>query len=129
MRYLTIEEILAIHIEAIQEFGGTAEVLSFDRLWSCVETPQQTMFGEDLYPDIISKAAILFSTLIKNHPFLDGNKRTALAALFEFLARNGYTLEAKNDELYQFTLDIATSVLDKEQVTAWIRARLTQSEI
>lgn len=79
------------------------------------------MFGEELYPDLFSKAAILFYLLVKNHPFVDGNKRTAALTLIEFLERNGYTLNATNDELYQFTIDVASSVLTKEEVELWIR--------
>ncbi|MBI5302447.1 MAG: type II toxin-antitoxin system death-on-curing family toxin [Chloroflexi bacterium] len=124
MQYLTAEELLAIHLEAIHEFGGTPEVLDFEKLKSCLETPQQTMFGEDLYPDLPSKAGVLFLLLIQNHPFMDGNKRTATLALLEFLERNGHKLDTTNDDLYQFAMDVATSVLDKEQVTEWIRAHL-----
>ncbi len=79
------------------------------------------MFGQELYPDLVSKAAILFYLLVKNHAFVDGNKRTAALALIEFLERNGYTLNAANDELYQFTIDVASSVLGKEEVEMWIR--------
>ena len=129
MRYLTSDELLAIHLEAINEFGGAVEILDFEKLKSCLETPQQTMFGEDLYPDLVSKAAIMFVLLVKNHPFMDGNKRTATLALFEFLERNGHTLAATNDQLYEFTLNVATSVLGKDQVATWIRTRLVQSEI
>jgi len=129
MRYLTSDELLAIHLEAIHEFGGAVEILDFEKLKSCLETPQQTMFVEDLYPDLVSKAAIMFVLLVKNHPFMDGNKRTATLALFEFLERNGHTLAATNDQLYEFTLNVATSVLGKDQVATWIRTRLVQSEI
>ena len=79
------------------------------------------MFGQELYPDLFSKAAILFYLLVMNHAFVDGNKRTAALALIEFLERNGRTLDATNDELYQFTIDVAVSVLTKEEVEMWIR--------
>ena len=59
--------------------------------------------------------------LIKNHPFVDGNKRTAFLALMRFLNINGYTLDATSDELYQFTVDVASSVLGKEKTEIWIR--------
>lgn len=121
VRYLTVEEVIAIHDYAVQEFGGSAEIASIARLESAVAAPRQTMFGQDLYPDLFSKAAILVYGLIKNHPFVDGNKRTGLFALFEFLERNGYTIVASNDDLYQFTIDIATSKLGKEQIEAWLR--------
>jgi death-on-curing protein len=124
MHYLAAEEILSIHLEVIREFGGTFGLLDSERLRSCAETPQQTMFGDELYSDLVSKAAILFLLLIKNHPFLDGNKRTAVLALLEFLERNGHSLATNNDELFQFTLDVATSALDKDAIGAWIRAHL-----
>ena len=126
MEYLTVEEILAIHIQVIREFGGTPEILSLERLGSSAESPQQTMFGDELYPDLVSKAAILFFSLIKNHPFLDGNKRTAVLGMLEFLKRNGHAIEVNHDELYQFTLDVATSMLDKDAIGAWIRAHLEE---
>ncbi len=121
MRYLTIDEIFAIHDRAIREYGGSPELLDLGRLEATLAVPRQTMFGEELYPDIFSKAAILFYLLIKNHPFLDGNKRTAFLALMRFLNINGYTLNATNDELYQFTIDVASSVSTKEEVEMWIR--------
>jgi len=79
------------------------------------------MFGQEPYPDIFAKAAILIYLLIKNHPFVDGNKRTGLFALFEFLERNGFTINSPPEELYRFTLDIATSTLSKEQIAEWLR--------
>lgn len=104
MKHLTIEEVIAIHDHAIREFGGSPEIASVARLESAVATPRQTMFGQELYPDLLSKATILVFLLIKNHPFVDGNKRTGLFALFEFLERNGHTIVAPGDELYQFTI-------------------------
>lgn len=100
MKYLTVEEVIAIHDHAIREFGGSPELASVARLESAVATLQQTMFGQDLYPDLFSKAAILIYLLIKNHPFVDGNKRTGLLALFEFLERNGYAIAVPGAELY-----------------------------
>ena len=121
MRYLTIDEIFAIHDRAIREYGGSPELLDLGRLEATLAVPRQTMFGEELYPDVFSKAAILYYLLIKNHPFLDGNKRTAFLALMRFLNINGYTLNATNDELYQFTIDVASSALTKEEVEMWIK--------
>ncbi|MBC7226688.1 MAG: type II toxin-antitoxin system death-on-curing family toxin [Thermoflexales bacterium] len=124
IRYLTVEEVIAIHEYAVREFGGSAGVASIARLESAIAAPRQTMFGEDLYPDLLSKAAILVYGLIKNHPFVDGNKRTGLFALFEFLERNGFTIVASDDDLYQFAIDIATSRLGKEQIEAWLREHI-----
>lgn len=99
VKYLTVEEVIAIHDHAIREFGRSPEIASVARLESAVATPRQTMFGQDLYPDLFSKAAVLIYLLIKNHPFVDGNKRTGLFALFEFLERNSYTIVVPSDEL------------------------------
>lgn len=121
MRYLSVEEVLTIHDYVVQQFGGSPEILDWDRLHSSLETPRQTMWGEDLYPDLFAQAAILFYLLIKNHPFADGNKRTAVLVLIEFLERNGCTLTASNEELYDFTIAVATSKLGKEETTTWIK--------
>jgi death-on-curing protein len=89
VRYLSPAEVILIHDHAIREFGGSSGLMSLERLEAVIEAPRQTMFGEELYSDISSKAAILFYLLIKGHPFIDGNKRTAALALIEFLERNG----------------------------------------
>jgi len=129
MKYLTVEEVIAIHDHAIREFGGSPELASVARLESAVTTLRQTMFGQDLYPDLFSKAAILIYLLIKNHPFVDGNKRTGLFALFEFLERNGYAIAVPGAELYQFTIDIATSTLGKEQIEEWLRTHTVPASV
>lgn len=66
--------------------------------------------------------------LTQNHPFVDGNKRTALSACFWFLESNGYTLDVGSEDLYQFTIDIASGRLDKDAVTAWMREHLCPLE-
>jgi len=121
VRYLSPNEVLLIHDHAVREFGGSFGLMSPGQLEASIAAPRQTMFGQELYPDLFSKAAILFYLLVKNHAFVDGNKRTAALALIEFLERNGYTLNAINDELYQFTIDVASSILTKEEVEVWIR--------
>jgi len=126
VRYLSSNEVLLIHDHAIGEFGGSFGLMSPGQLDASIATPRQTMFGQELYPDIFSKAAILFYLLVKNHAFVDGNKRTAALVLIEFLERNGYTLGTTNDELYQFTIDVASSVLTKEEVEVWIRDEATK---
>jgi death-on-curing protein len=126
VRYLSPNEVLLIHDHAIREFGGSLGLISPGQLEASIAAPRQTMFGEELYPDLLSKATILFYLLVKNHAFVDGNKRTAALALIEFLERNGHTLDATNDELYQFTIDVASSVLTKEEVEMWIRDQATE---
>jgi death-on-curing protein len=120
VRYLSSNEVLLIHHHVICEFGGSFGLMSPGQLEASIAAPRQTMFGQELYSGLFSKAAILFYLLVKNHAFVDGNKRTAALALIEFLERNGYTLSVTNEELYQFTIDVASSVLTKEEVEMWM---------
>ncbi|HEY6041177.1 MAG TPA: type II toxin-antitoxin system death-on-curing family toxin [Anaerolineae bacterium] len=124
MRYLDLEQVLRIHERAVVQYGGSLGVRDQGLLESALAAPQQTMFGQDLYPDLASKAAILNFSLVKNHPFVDGNKRTGLLGLLLFLNLNGSTLNGSNDDLYDFPIDLATSRLDKEQAIEWIRRHI-----
>lgn len=75
--YLTVEEVIALHDYAVQRFGGTSGLADRGKLEASLATPAQNVFGAELYPDLWSKGAILFFLLIKNHAFIDGNKRAA----------------------------------------------------
>lgn len=90
--YPTIDEVIALHDYAIQRFGGSFGLADRGKLEASTAAPMQTFSGAELYPDLWNKAAILFFLLIKNHPFLDGNKRTALYVLLRFLEINGFTI-------------------------------------
>ena len=88
-------------------------------LESAVARPQATFDGDDLYPDLYSKAAALMDSLIRNHPFVDGNKRVGITAAGIFLVRNGLSLTAANEEVEQFTLRVAQGIVPVEQIAAW----------
>ncbi len=93
-----------------------------NRLESCLVTPRQSFSGIPLYPTLIDQAAILFYLLIKNHPFMNGNKRIALTALLVFLFLNGKWLSAQQEDLYQFTVNVAASdARGKDAVIAEIK--------
>ena len=81
MKYISIDEVVAIHFELINQFGGSQGMRDFGLLHSAVERSRASFGGEDLYPDIFSKAAALLHSLILNHPFIDGNKRTSYVSL------------------------------------------------
>jgi death-on-curing protein len=83
-----------------------------------------TFGGEDLYPDIASKAAALMHSLVMNHPSVDGNKRVGVAAAELFVLANGYEVRAGDDELEELTLAVARGELDIEPLTIWLRQRL-----
>lgn len=124
MRYPTLDEVLTLHQLALDAHGGSTGVRDPGSLQSALAVPRQTMFGEELYPEIADKSAILLYLLTQNHPFVDGNKRTALSTCFWFLESNGHTLDVESDALYQFTLNIAKGQLDKDAVTAWMHEHL-----
>lgn len=123
-RYLLALEVREIHEFAVQLYGGSTGLRDGGLLESALASPRQTMFDEELYPELAAKAAILLVGLVKNHPFVDGNKRTAFLATLRFLEVNGYTLAAAEDELFNLIQNIVSSRVEKEQVTQWFLAHL-----
>lgn len=122
MSYLTVEQVLFIHMRLIVETGGSPGLRDLALLASAVARPRATFGGEDLYPDIFNKAAALMDSLIRNQPFVDGNQRVGITAAGLFLLRNGQRLTASNAELERFTRQVARSELSIEQITAWLRS-------
>jgi len=118
---ITLEEVVAIHDRAIEVGGGRAGIRDFFLLHSAVERPKASFAGRSLYPTIYLKVAALLHSLIRNHPFEDGNKRTALFSAMRFLAKNGYQLSAPEKELVEFTLKVDTQKLDVEQIADWLK--------
>lgn len=120
----SLQDVLMIQRAAIHKYGGSPGIHDLGLLESALVAPRHTMFGEELYPDMAAKCAILLYLLVENHPFVDGNKRTAFLSTLRFAESNGYTFEATEDELYNLTLSIASGHLDKDAVTAWLREHL-----
>ena len=120
-RYLSPEQILFIHSRLIQETGGTQGIRDLGLLRSAAARPQTTFDQENLYPDLLTKAAALFQSLVQNHPFLDGNKRTGITATALFLQINGHTLRAPQKEIVTFTLSLAQGNETYTSITAWLK--------
>jgi len=120
MNYLTPEQVLFIHARLIAETGGTHGVRDLAMLESAVARPQATFGGKDLYPDLFTKAAALLDSLINNHPFVDGNKRTGITAAALFLRRNGYRLKAGHADVEKFTLQVAASRAELKEIADWL---------
>jgi death on curing protein len=122
----TVEAVMAIHAEVLAAHGGSTGLRDRTLLESAVAAPQATMMGAPLFSDPIEIAAAYLFYLCCNHPFLDGNKRTALATCLVFLSENGLLLEEQldTDAWEQLTLDVASSALDREQTTARLRKLL-----
>src|SRR3990167_10135860 len=102
MSYPSLDEVVAIHFRVTQKTGGSSGIRDWDLLSSALGRPQATFDGQGLYPDIYIKAAALIQSLALNHPFVDGNKRTALASTEYFLHLNGIELEATQEQKVGF---------------------------
>jgi death-on-curing protein len=120
MNYLAVEQVLFIHARLISETGGMHGVLDLGLLLSAVARPQATFDGQDLYPDLFSKAAALLESLVGNHAFVDGNKRTAITSAGIFLRINGYRLTANNQQLEDFTLQCARGAVSLDEIAQWL---------
>jgi death-on-curing protein len=115
--YLTVVEVLAFHEILIDEFGGSDGVRDLGALESALFRPQT-----GYYRDVIEEAAALFESLVQNHPFVDGNKRVAVAVMDVFLRINNRTLDISDDEAYTFLVGLLEQhVLDLATVDAWLR--------
>jgi len=126
MKYLSSEQVLFIHARLIAETGGSHGLLDLARLEAAVNRPQAVFEGKDLYPDIFLKAAALLDSLVNNHLFIDGNKRTGISTAALFLQANGWRLTARNDELVEFTLQVAVSHPDIFNLSEWFRQHGSQ---
>jgi death-on-curing protein len=122
----TVEAVMAIHAEVLAAHGGSSGLRDRALLESAVAAPQATMMGAPLFSEPVEIAAAYLFYLCCNHPFVDGNKRTALATCLVFLSENGLLPEEQldTDAWEQLTLDVASSALDREQTTARLRKLL-----
>jgi death-on-curing protein len=118
--FLTVEHVLALHSRTLDLHGGAPGLRSSGLLESAVFQPQQSAFGEDAYPTLQEKAAAYAVGIIKNHPFVDGNKRTGFACLYTFLFLNGFRIVATPDDVEQTIRDLAASAIDREALLRWI---------
>lgn len=123
MYLLTPIALIAIHEMLIAEFGGMRGITEagFGRLDSAAAAPYASMFGVDVYPDIPSKAAALCNAIVRAHPFSDGNKRVALAALDLVLTQHGYCLTATNQAAYTAIMDLAQGTMGREALIDWVK--------
>ena len=121
MKYLTIVQDLAIHDQMIRRFGGSSGIRDLGLLESAVERPKSTFDGVSLYPDLFTKAAALMHSLLKNHAFVDGNKRTAYSSCGVFLRLNGYKFENMHKKSLEFALNVENNSLKLVEIADWIK--------
>ena len=121
MKYLTVKDVLLLHDIAIDKFGGSHGLRDLGLLESAVARPQSSFGGEDLYPTIFLKAGALVHSLLMNHQFVDGNKRTAMFSVMTFLELNGYKFVAKQKEVVNAALWIENKKPTIEAISKWLQ--------
>lgn len=122
--YLTKDDILDLHDDALEAFGGDEGILHDDAIEACLSRIQQAFGGVEAFPSIPSKAGALLHGFATRHCFVDGNKRVALGAAQTFLALNGMELVATPEELVELTLEAAKGNSTAEDVGDWIQQRI-----
>lgn len=121
---LTKQQVIMLHQDVIAQSGGSPEIRDDGLLDSALNAPFQTFAGMELYPTIIDKAAHLGYSLIKNHAFVDGNKRIGTHVMLAFLMLNGIDVDYEDEELIQLILGVAAGEISSEQLLAWLQAHI-----
>ena len=121
MKFLSLTEMLEIHQDQVARYGGASGIRNIELLKSALGMPSATFTGEFLHTDVYEMAAAYLFHLVKNHPFLDGNKRAGAVAALVFLALNDYDFNAPEDDFAEMVLAVARGELDKADVAVFIR--------
>jgi death-on-curing protein len=120
--FLQVEDVLLIHRDQINLYGGEHGLRDMGLLESAVAQPQATFGGEFLHADIFEMAAAYMFHIVQNHPFLDGNKRAGLVAALVFLDINGTGIKAPKGSLYDLTITVATGNAEKPEIARFFRS-------
>jgi death-on-curing protein len=118
---ITKEIVLRLHTLSIAQFGGSHGIREEGLLESAIARPYQTFGGDDLYPTVIEKAAAIAESIIINHPFVDGNKRTGFLAMLAVLESESIKITASNELIYSCVIDISTGSKSFEQIVDWLK--------
>ena len=123
---IVLQEIKDLHETLIELFGGSIGIRDLESLKSAISRPFQTFENKDLYPSTIQKAAALIESIVSNHPFIDGNKRTGYVTMRIFLISNGFDIKASQDEKYQFVIAIASGKLKLDRINEWLEEHIIE---
>ncbi len=126
MHYPTIAEALEIYRRVMEQTGGLIGIRDIGALESAIAQPRMTFNEKELYPTIVERASALGFSLIRNHPFADGNKRTGHAVMEVFLVINGCEIEASTDEQTDVVLKVASGEIDRQRFTDWLKAHIVE---
>ena len=121
MDYLSAEDILRLHSVVIDETGGSHGVRDGGAIASLEHLPKQEAFGKELYPSLFQKAGLYIRNIIFSHPFIDGNKRTAMITADVFLQLNGYEITIAKWGVEKFALAVIEKHLGLERITDWLQ--------
>ena len=119
--FLTLDEVLAIHADQIRKYGGASGIRDLSLLSSGIAMPETTFDGEYLHGNVFEMAAAYLFHIARNHPFVDGNKRTALMCALVFLGLNGQRLDVELDALYELADGVAAGGVDKSRAAVFLR--------
>lgn len=122
---IPISEVEQLHKILIDNFGGSHGIRDKEALSSALARPFQTFDNKDLYVSVIQKASSLIESILINHPFIDGNKRTGYTLLRLFLLQNGYDIKASQDNKYEFVINIASGILKFDGIVEWLNTNTT----
>lgn len=124
MKKISIEFVIRLHEMLIKESGGSKGVRDINLLESALYSPLQTFGDQELYPDDLDKIVSISHSLIKNHSFIDGNKRIGTLVLYMLLSENGYELEWTDEEVIEIGLKVANGEMGKKELKKFIKERL-----
>ncbi len=123
IHFLTVDEVLEIHADQVNRYGGSIDLRDRGLLESAVATPAATFSGQRLHADLFEMAAAYLFHLVQNHPFIDGNKRTGATAADVFLALNGIRLKASQQDYYSLVVEVASGNYGKSELADFFRKR------
>lgn len=124
----TVQDIYELHIQLEETFILSSGIRDENLLASAVNTPFQTFMGNDLYPSIYDKAAQLCYGIANNHPFTDGNKRTALHSMYVYLIIHGYDIIATQQDVENLIINVAAGRMHNTELSKWLQENTIQTE-
>ena len=118
---ISLEEVMQLHNKSIQDYGGSYGTRDINLLESAIARPYQSFGDVEFYPTPFEKAAAIIESIVKNHPFIDGNKRTGFLAGYTLLYRSRMRINASQEVAYNFVIDVASSNIAFEDIVLWLQ--------
>lgn len=118
---IQLTDVLLLHQKSIDKYGGSHGIRDEGMLLSAIARPYQSFANEDLYPTVFEKSAAIIESIVINHPFVDGNKRTGFLCMFYILDENHYQITASQEDAYQFVIAISTGQKRFEEIVEWLQ--------